>query len=226
MRRRCLDSTHKHYQHYGGRGITIQSEWIDDFPAFLAYIGPMPKDGIRYTVDRIETNGNYVSGNVRWATKKEQANNKRTSVFHEIAGQYLTTQQVAEEYGLISASLDKRLKYLKDRKLSIEEAVRPIKLTRDTLYIHNGEKRTLGEWVELLDLHFPTVCARLLLGWKFKEAIQPVELKLITFSSSGLKEHEETQTLEWWCELLGLDKAPAYLRILRGESLEEIVSAP
>lgn len=76
MKRRCLNPNSPNYKNYGGRGITICEEWANDFAAFLAHIGPAP-EGYRWSVDRIDNDGNYEAGNVRWATPKQQANNTR-----------------------------------------------------------------------------------------------------------------------------------------------------
>lgn len=77
MKYRCLNKKCKDYGDYGGRGIQVYEPWIHSFANFLSYIGPCPDDGIKYSVDRENVNGNYEPGNVRWATDEQQARNKR-----------------------------------------------------------------------------------------------------------------------------------------------------
>jgi len=74
MLHRCNNPNAKEYKNYGARGITVCDRWRD-FPAFLADVGERPSSGL--SIDRINNDGNYEPGNVRWATPKEQSNNTR-----------------------------------------------------------------------------------------------------------------------------------------------------
>lgn len=77
MRGRCLNPEHKSYDLYGGRGITVCADWLGDggFDRFLSVVGERPHAGL--SLDRIDNDGNYEPGNVRWADKSTQRRNSR-----------------------------------------------------------------------------------------------------------------------------------------------------
>jgi hypothetical protein len=77
MLARCYNPKASRYAYYGGRGIAVCDRWRTSFEAFLADVGPRPSAG--HSIDRRHNDGHYEPGNARWATRAEQAGNKRSS---------------------------------------------------------------------------------------------------------------------------------------------------
>lgn len=98
MRRRCLNPKNHAYDRYGGRGITICDRWLNSFEAFREDMGLRPSP--HHSLDRIEVNGNYESGNCRWATDKTQAENRRSTRLLTADGRTMGHKAWAAELGV------------------------------------------------------------------------------------------------------------------------------
>ena len=98
MLARCTDSRNPGYANYGGRGITVCDRWMASFRSFAEDMGPAPSGG---SIERTDNNQGYSPENCRWATRKEQANNRRTNRLLTWQGKTQTVSQWAEELGLV-----------------------------------------------------------------------------------------------------------------------------
>ena len=102
MLRRCYVKSHVGYPDYGARGIKVCPQWQTPagFEQFLKDVGERPSP--KHTLDRIDPDGNYEPGNVRWAIMKDQNRNKRDSIFlpHPVTGVKVPAAEVAEYLGI------------------------------------------------------------------------------------------------------------------------------
>lgn len=119
MIHRCTNPNEKAYRHYGGRGITICQGWLNSFESFYADMGERPESR---SIDRIDNEDGYHCGhceeckshgwkaNCRWATAKEQCNNKRNNKRVLVNGSMITLLEASQISGMPVKTLDSRLR--------------------------------------------------------------------------------------------------------------------
>jgi hypothetical protein len=109
---RCYNEKNKRFDYYGERGIKVCVEWQGE-DGFLNFYNWAMNNGYKdnLTLDRKDVNGNYEPSNCRWATMKEQGNNKTTSVYIEVNGEKRTASQWEEITGVKAATI-----YIRYRK--------------------------------------------------------------------------------------------------------------
>lgn len=105
MKTRCNNPHSKEYNNYGGRGIKVCNRWAD-FNMFLQDMGDVPNG---MSLDRINVNGNYEPDNCRWATIKEQQNNKRNNRVFTYKGETHTIAEWSERLNMNFKTLHQRL---------------------------------------------------------------------------------------------------------------------
>lgn len=122
MVQRCTNPHAVNYKNYGGRGIKVCDLWQESFEAFVMAVGERPST--EYTIDRIDTNGNYELGNCRWATRTEQNRNRRDNIHVELDGVTKTVFEWVIDLGLKKSTIYKRIAKGEDPKSALTRPVR------------------------------------------------------------------------------------------------------
>ncbi len=107
MLARCTNPNDPAYCNYGGRGIIVCSRWLYSFENFLTDMGYRPSSD--HSIDRINNDGNYEPGNCRWATAKEQANNRRNNVFYNYNGVDYSLSDISTKYNIKPTTFHQRI---------------------------------------------------------------------------------------------------------------------
>lgn len=115
---RCFNKKNKHYNSYGGRGITVCPEWSDSFETFYRDMGQKPTS--KHSIDRKDNNKGYYKNNCRWATQTEQANNKRNNLIYEFDGEIKTLPEWCREYNVDYMSVYNRIA---NSEMAFEDAI-------------------------------------------------------------------------------------------------------
>lgn len=171
-KQRCFNPKNPQYKNYGARGISMHPEWVDDFDAFYRHIGPAPGEGRRVSIDRIDNDGNYEPGNVRWSTSiEQQLGNRRVTRRVGIGNEAKTLAEIAETSGLPYTTLDGRWR----NGVRGDDLIAPKQEPK--LHEIDGVKMTLPQWAKEKGVNEVTVRERMKLGDSLEEALSPEKRK-------------------------------------------------
>lgn len=158
IKTRCYNSSRPGYANYGGRGIRMCSRWLHSFEAFFKDMGKRPSS--RHSIERIDVNGHYLPENCKWATQREQANNKRSTV--RIDG--VPIADLARANGIKHATLHARA----TRARRPYPAAGPQMLTLE----HNGVVDTVSGWSRRTGIKPTTITMRVTkYGWPVSKSL-------------------------------------------------------
>jgi hypothetical protein len=107
MQERCYNPRNPRYSCYGHRGITVCPSWIGSFESFIEDMGFAPSK--EYSLDRVDNDGNYCKENCRWATKREQFENRSATRFITLGSRTLSVKSWSELTGISLGCLKNRL---------------------------------------------------------------------------------------------------------------------
>ena len=146
MKERCYKKSHKSYKDYGGRGIQVCDEWINNFVLFyewaIANGYDENADFMQCTLDRIDVNGNYEPSNCRFISMKEQCNNRRNNRFISYNGEVHTIAEWSEKLHMKYCTISWRL----NKGWDVEEILGFKKHTIQRKKTKNNEKTHYDEY--------------------------------------------------------------------------------
>jgi hypothetical protein len=221
---RCANPNTPSYHRYGGRGITIYDPWINSFLTWKSWIirnlGERPPGAI---FDRIDNNGNYEPGNVKWSTKVESANNTSTNTFIEYRNRTKSLAQWSRITGISRITIRNRLA----ASWTIEKTLttKPEKYNRGTkprTFTLDGETRSLKDWAKHFNVSFARVNTRIYVwGWDLERALKtpPEDQAPTIITVNGI-----TKTKTEWARESGVKAPTIAKRLERGLTGEDIIS--
>lgn len=167
MHRICTDRAHPGFAAAGGRGAQVCERW-HSYQNFLADMGDCPTapDGRRYLIGRLDDSKGFTPENCRWMTRGERMRRSHAARLVTFEGRTCSVAELAEERGLTSACVCRRL----SRGQTLEKALRPV-VAKDNVVTFRGETLPLGVWAQRLGMQTSTLARRFKVGWSVERAL-------------------------------------------------------
>ena len=221
MMDRCYRPDATGYENYGGRGIAVCERWRNSFDTFLVDMGYRPGGKHEYTLERINTNGNYEPENCKWATYREQNRNKRFNVKLTHNGQTKLLIDWADELGVRRSLLWGRLR--NKRRPSIANILGLSTTEWHAMYrrkyTFNDFTLNAEEWAKKIGISYSTLIERMR-KWGVEKSLSYGKGETIpTYTFNG-----KTQRLSQWAKELGVKMSMLSKRLWYGMSVDQAFS--
>lgn len=167
MIQRCTNEDDDAWDNYGGRGIRVCRRWEFSFENFFADMGKKPSR--KYSIDRIDNDGDYCLENCRWATRAEQNGNTRKNTILTIDGSQVHLAEAARRLGFKEATLRKRI-----ARFGLQKAIElPMMKTPrvNRVITRNGQSMSIAAWAKETGIKASCIVSRIKLGWSEERAL-------------------------------------------------------
>lgn len=222
--KRCYNPKDKSYFRYGGRGIQVCDEWLNDKESFYVWAkNNNYRDDL--SIDRIDNNGNYEPNNCRWVDKVTQCNNRRSNHIVDRKGEKRTIKEWSDITGIKSETIRARLK----NGWNVDDALTKIpRKSRDVIKIYDGRNyHTIAELSRIYDIPKYTIRKRYLKNLPFEEIINTDYIRGNDESHKRYYYQNQYYTLKEISDLTGVCRRLIYDRVINYKmTVEEAINTP
>lgn len=167
MQQRCYNPNNTAYNNYGGRGITICDEWLNNPLSFYTWATNSGYTD-NLTIDRIDNDGPYSPENCRWVSQEDNCRNKRTNHLLTLNGKTITISGWSDELGIKKQTLRMRItKGWSDEKT----LTTPVRIRKSQGILIEGIFHTISQAAKRVGINLKTVNSRLRSGESIEDAL-------------------------------------------------------
>ncbi len=180
IKNRCYKENLPGYEHYGNRGIRVCDRWLESFENFYKDMGQRPSG--KYSIHRIDNDGDYEPNNCKWATTKEQSLERRNSRKIEYDGKILNLSEWAKLLDIDPNTIVHRLNH----GWSIEKTLTHPLIDTNVKIEYKGQTLTRKQWSEKTGLPDWVIRKRIKNGWSLDRVLnEPLNEKYSNKNARG-----------------------------------------